>query len=89
MKYATRNAKYVLANNLIASASVESVYNCGIFSLIAPSASNWPKRRALSESSPTTIRDGCKLSYKALPSRKNSGEKIKFSVLNSLRICTV
>ena len=29
--------------------------------------------------SPTTMREGCRLSYSALPSRKNSGEKMRLS----------
>lgn len=37
LKYATRKAKYVLANNLTASASVVSINKVGISSLIAPS----------------------------------------------------
>ena len=51
-------------------------------SFIAPSANKLANFLALSDFSPTIIRDGYKLSYNALPSLKNSGENIIFYVLN-------
>ena len=65
-----------------ASASVESVNNTGISSFIAPSIKRSANFLALSLCSPTIILEGYKLSYKALPSLKNSGENIIFSVSN-------
>ena len=72
----------MLANNFIASASVLSVNKTSTSSLIAPSFKRLAKTLALCDISPTTIRLGYKLSYKALPSLKNSGLKIIRSVLN-------
>ena len=69
-------------NSLTASASVESVKSTSISSLIAPCCNNPANTLARSLCSPTIIRDGYKLSYKARPSRKNSGEKIMFSQPN-------
>ncbi len=62
LKYATLSARYVLAKSLMASASVDPVNNISIFSLIAPSAKRLANTLALSESSPTTILDGWRLS---------------------------
>src|SRR5690554_5014893 len=66
----------------MASASVELVKRIEISFLSAPSAKRLAKVLALSDCSPTIIREGYRLSYKALPSLKNSGEKIILSVLN-------
>ena len=69
-------------NNLIASASVGCVKRTGT-SLSKAFRSNISAISCpLSEHSPTTIREGYKLSYNAFPSLKNSGEKTIFSVLN-------
>ena len=57
-----------------------SVNNVGISSLIAPSFKRSANTLALSLFSPTTILEGYKLSYKAFPSLKNSGEKIRLSM---------
>ena len=69
-----------MANNLTASASVESIYFVSILSFIAPSFNKFANSIALSDFSPTIILDGYKLSYKALPSLKNSGENIIFVI---------
>ena len=82
LKYATLNARYVLENNLTASASVLSINTTGISSFIAPSINIFANFFALSDCSPTIILDGYKLSYKARPSLKNSGENIILSVSN-------
>jgi hypothetical protein len=68
----------VLANNFIASASVESVNNVGTSFFIAPCNNRSANNFALSLFSPMTILEGYKLSYKAFPSLKNSGENIIF-----------
>src|SRR5690625_1111873 len=78
----TRMARYVLANSFVASASVNFVNRTGISSFKAPSANTFAKRLALSDCSPTMILDGYKLSYKALPSLRNSGENMMLSVSN-------
>ena len=57
--------------------------------MIAPSISKLAKISARSDFSPTIMRDGYKLSYKALPSRKNSGEKIILSTPNFAFNCSV
>ena len=75
LKYAILIAKYELLKSLIASASVEFVNNISIFSFIAPSTRRPANSLALSDFSPTIILVGCRLSYRAMPSRKNSGEK--------------
>ena len=46
----------------------------------APSTSRSAKRRARSLTSPTTMRLGWRLSSRALPSRRNSGLKMRLSV---------
>ena len=80
LKKETLIAKYVLANNLTASASVGLIYKTGISVLIAPSCSIFANTSAdlfnfsSFKSVPTIILDGYKLSYKARPSRRNSGE---------------
>ena len=76
----------MLANNLTASASVGFVNKTSIFSFNAPSTRSFANVCAacfifsLLSGAPTIILEGYKLSYNALPSRKNSGEKIIFSV---------
>ena len=82
LKNATRIARYVFENNLIASASEEGTNNFGTSFSSDALSSKSANKMARSDISPTMIRDGCKLSYKAFPSRKNSGENIKFSVPN-------
>ena len=59
-----------------------SVNNTGISSLIAPSFKRLANFSALSLCSPTIILEGWRLSYKAFPSLKNSGEKIMLSASN-------
>ena len=70
---------------MIASASVGSVSRTGTSGSSEPSTSMSAKRRARSDFSPTTIREGCRLSWSAFPSRRNSGEKITWSVPSRLR----
>ena len=68
-------------NNLIASASVESVKRISIFSFVAPCSKSEANTLALSLFSPTIIRLGFKLSKRADPSLKNSGLNIILEVL--------
>ena len=75
LKYATRSARNVFANNFSASASVDDISSTGTSGSTAPSRINCANVRPASESSPTTMRDGCWLSCSAWPSRRNSGEK--------------
>ena len=74
---------------MIASASVLSVNNTGVSSSSDASFNKPAKTSASLVCAPTTILDGCKLSYKARPSLKNSGEKIIFSYWYFSRIVFV
>jgi len=47
---------------------------------MAPSTNRSANSLALSDYSPTMMRDGYRLSYNDCPSRKNSGEKTMFLV---------
>ena len=78
-------AKYELENSLIASASRVPVNNTGTSTFFDPDNSKFAIFFAFSERSPTTMREGYKLSFKARPSLKNSGEKIMLEVLKCAR----
>ena len=81
LKKATRIARKVLANSLIASACLASVSRTGVVGSSAASSIKSANSLPRSERCPTTIRDGCRLSCSALPSRRNSGENRMLSVL--------
>ena len=55
------------------------VNGIGMSCLTAQSANIAAKTRARSDASPTTMYEECGLSCSALPSHKNSGEKIRLS----------
>ena len=63
----------MLANSLIASASVGSVSSTGTSGSSEPSSSRSANCLPRALRSPTTIRDGWRLSWSARPSRRNSG----------------
>ena len=65
-----------MENNFDDSASVEFVYIVWTFLSSEASISNLANSLAFLEWEPITILDGWRLSFKALPSLKNSGTKI-------------
>ena len=71
----------MLANNLTASASVEFINKTFTLSFNEASTNKLAKILPLSLFSPTIILDGYRLSYKACPSLKNSGEKKILSII--------
>ena len=77
-----------MANSLIASASVEPVNITGP-QVSAPAVSRSAKPCAAGVVSPTMIREGCRLSQSARPSRRNSGENRIASLPCSARIRAV
>ena len=73
----------------MASASVLSVSSTGTSVSTAASASSRAKASPAGPRSPTTIREGWRLSWSARPSRRNSGEKSTRSVPSRSRSAAV
>ena len=86
LKKATRMARYALEKSFTASASDGSMYRTGIPSFRAASFKSSANFLPFSiwtgffPSTPTTMRDGYRLSFNVFPSRRNSGENKIFSV---------
>ena len=80
LKKAMRIARKVFENNFTASASPEGINIGDIFLISDPSISKFANSFDCFESPPIMIRVGNRLSFSALPSLKNSGEKIIRSV---------
>ena len=78
-----------MENNLTASASEQFIKSTSIFSLTALSIKISANFIALSDSSPTIILEGNKLSYNAFPSLKNSGENKILLKLNLILVLAV